>query len=696
MPDASSPPIQDEISTRNDSLLTSLAILNVNWIQEGRSYLDNFLPFIYEVMRRDPRESHRPAEVRTRVMDAFGMDLPSPVINQLLERGARSGVLEATKGPRRTFNFRAGAEEAKPSDIGRQQASLRREQAHLVDKMRNFVKQRFNLTWQPEEAEQALLAHVEAHAAPLLESAQHGISYPSGASGESSNSEASRDFVVSSFVVNCLERDPEAFAALENLVKGCMLAAALYLGTPASVSREFQDTSLYLDTPICLKALGLEGEEARDAATQTLTLAVQHGAKLACFAHILKETDGVLQALQQQLSRGPADDSRTQGVLKHFLHAGLGEADAIVARETLEQSLGSLGVAIIEKPPHSHQYGVDEAALEAQMQTDVGYLSRNTLLHDLDSLTAIHRLRNGRSAPRMETCGGVLITDNYNLVRASRRFFSSSNHRWPLAMLDHELAALVWIKTPGRAPDLPRQQIIADCHAAMSPSDGYWQRVTDEIGALRDRNKLTPEEVAILMSSHEAQRSIMDATLGDPKRVDERALRQALAKALEEVRRPVEQQVDATKKILATAQDAEGVARFEASQRQNEVEELRERITAIEAQRSRQDAHDRSRAKRIAKIVGVAFLVVIAALVTVGASLVLEILDPHVPEKFDWLLRVIEICAFLAAAGTLIFGGSLRAVAQRLEQLIYRRLHGRSLGRRGAVNPAGGGSPQIE
>jgi len=104
-------------------------------------------------------------------------------------------------------------------------------------------------------------------------------------------------------------------------------------------------------------------------------------------------------------------------------------------------------------------------------------------------------------------------------------------------MVDHELAALVWIKEPGRSPDLPKRQIIADCYAALDPSDAYWAKVTKEITSLRASNRLSEEDVAILMGSHEAQRSIMEVTLGDPRRINEQSLHQAVDKAYAVIKR---------------------------------------------------------------------------------------------------------------------------------------------------------------
>lgn len=584
----------DSAAPASEALLTSLAILNVNWIENRQSYLDNFAPFVYEAFRRAKAETLTPAQVKVQVVEVFGLDLPVNVVDQLLERAVRDSLIERLPGQRSRVFRTVGDPSVGQSSIAKQQAQLGRQLGHLVESLRAFVKDRFELTWGTEESEEALLAHVETHSAPLLESAQQGSPYRNPSLEAAAES---RDFVVSTFVVHVFENDEVCFTELEALVKGSMLASALYLGTPASVSRDFTNTTLYLDTPVCLKALGHEGDEAREAASQTLALAVNHGARLACFSHTLNEIDGVLLAVQNQLTTTRTLDARIQGVLKHFLMSGLRESDAILARESLEEDLADLGVEIENKPEIQRELAVDEGALEERLQSTVGYLSRNTLHNDLDSLTAVHRLRGGRCNSRLETCKAVLVTDNQNLVRASRQFFNAGQHRWPLAMVDHELAALVWIKQPAQAPDLPRRQIISDCYAALSPSDSYWEKVTSEIQSLKASDRLSADEIAILVGSHEAQRSIMEVTLADPKRVDERSIQKALGRAIETLSQPARAEAKTAKQRAAAAEDAETQARFDATLRQGEVSELAERLARLEDQQAKVDARQKARAR---------------------------------------------------------------------------------------------------
>lgn len=75
-----------------------------------------------------------------------------------------------------------------------------------------------------------------------------------------------------------------------------------------------------------------------------------------------------------------------------------------------------------EKPAHQMSLGLNEEKLERILQDEVGYRNRKALLRDIDSLTAIYRLREGRTTLPFERCRAIFVTTNTALARASLIF----------------------------------------------------------------------------------------------------------------------------------------------------------------------------------------------------------------------------------------------------------------------------------
>jgi hypothetical protein len=215
--------------------------------------------------------------------------------------------------------------------------------------------------------------------------------------------------------------------------------------------------------------LGYAGKEIAQPALELLGLVRELGARLACFDHTVTELQGVLGGIANGLRNPRRRAALTLSrVEEHFVREGLGPSDIEVFLNTVERDLRTLGINVRPTPRYEEHLGVDEPALEDLLQAEVGYQNQNARRHDLDALTAIWRLRHGQAQRRLETCRAIFVTTNAPLVRAARRFFAAGydGFTWPLAVLDHDLATVAWLKRPLQAPDLPRKQIIADCYAA--------------------------------------------------------------------------------------------------------------------------------------------------------------------------------------------------------------------------------------
>ncbi len=76
----------DKAQLDRSQLLVSLAVLKVNWDERGRTYVDNFIPFVGDWLRVTSPQSCSPEEVAEGVRATFGIVLPIPVARTLLSR----------------------------------------------------------------------------------------------------------------------------------------------------------------------------------------------------------------------------------------------------------------------------------------------------------------------------------------------------------------------------------------------------------------------------------------------------------------------------------------------------------------------------------------------------------------------------------------------------------------------------------
>lgn len=528
---------------RDERLLVSLALLQVNWERSGRSHFDNFVPFAVDAMRRDGKIDYSDNEVRDAVQRHFGIALSTAVISAVLKR-AKDESYGFRTGPGR---FQLNPDEAETISLIEQEQTFSRTLRHLNESLVEHASSAFQTEWGQDEAEGALIGYVEQNSAALLGTALSGTAIPSPDSVDV------RQVIVASWIERINQSDPTRFEYLLTVIKGSMLATGLFLTPGAHVDERFRNTSLVFDTPFLLRALGYEGDDARDAGRDVLTLARSQGARLVCFERTVAEMRRVLGSAAQSVGR--ARNESTRAVDVYFAAEGLTRAQVETFAEKLEINLRLLGVEVAEHPQPIERLTVDEVELEDALEATVHYGDRrDALFHDLELLTAVYRLRGAAPGDRLENCRAVLITTNRGLVRVARNFPDFAEHAWPLGMTDDNVATLLWVKQPMAAPELPKHQLLAQCFTVLAPSHTLWGSYLSQIERLRNADELTDDEVTLLRYRQEAQRALVRETLGRSDDIDPSVIRAVLDRAEAEIRAPAHNQMLLTLEVAAEAE----------------------------------------------------------------------------------------------------------------------------------------------
>ena len=84
--------------------------------------------------------------------------------------------------------------------------------------------------------------------------------------------------LVSKYVLNLQNTDPDRFESFLVVVKGHMLANALLCPDLEKAPSSYKGVAFYLDTPLLVRRLGLEGETKRVAVASLVALLRRLGA----------------------------------------------------------------------------------------------------------------------------------------------------------------------------------------------------------------------------------------------------------------------------------------------------------------------------------------------------------------------------------------------------------------------------------
>ncbi len=641
----------------NEPLVISLAILKVNW-DRGQDYIANYVPFVGECLRKAPQDEVSLADLQTALELEFGLKIPQHTLKTVLKRCVKAGYVTVTSGI-----YRRNTASLANINLAAVRGDILRQCEALIDKLLAFCNNRHKVTWSREEAETAILSYLQEHSTRILASAVEGqpLPAPTGSSKRA-------DFLVNAFIADLFQHDPEGFQFLETLVKGSMLANAMFFADIGGVGRKFHRVEVLFDTAFLLRALGLLGEGMQGPCRELIELVYEQNGTPRCFEHTFHEMLRVLGAAARALLNRANLRATYGDVIEYFLRTGSSSSDVELMIARLEKSLRALRVQVRPLPPHTMPLGVDEMKLRGILQQEVHYRNEEALHHDLDAVTAVFRLRHGEFPVHIESCDALFVTTNSLLATASVRFLKEEYaeeyggeppHPIAPCMQDHLFTNLVWLKQPFRAPDLPRKRILADCYAALNPSDQLWKRYLQEIDSLQKKGNISDGDYALLRFSTVARSAVMDATFGDPDAFSEGTVQEVLEAAQ-----------------AAARAETEAALRAEKDQREDAERRVASAEARLHEREQRQAYRFRDIGARVGRSIAHVLLYGGTGLLALGVYLTLPRPWPPIPARWERLatpaILLVLFGVGVLTIANLAFGTTLRSLLRRVEVSISR------------------------
>lgn len=652
------------------STLTSLAILKVNWDKQKKGYLDNFVPILAECIRLSPDEVVSAPALQGQLRAQFGLSLPQNVITKLLPRVKHEGYI---RYERKAYH-RNDSKLALLQFQGIQRQVTRSHEA-LIACLIQFCKDTHKVEWTETEAEAALQSYLEEYDLHVLGAAVHGSVIPPVA-----HTEKGAKYLVGAFVQHLQACHSSDFEYLETVVKGNMLANAVFLPDPDHAERKFRHTSVYIDTPFLMHSLGYNGDIRKAACVELLEMLYATGASLKCFRHTVEEVRGILGFCTGQIERGQPG-VLTNPSLEYFLARGYTSTDIQMLAVNLETELEALRISIEETPPYTHPYNhvIGEQQLTQDLKDHIPYRDYRAdngarsdsvpkaLERDVASISAIMRLRKGQNYFLVEDCRAILLTDNSTLARVSREFLAAEIQAGsiPPCITDIALTNILWLKRPTLAPDLPRKRIIADCYAATQPNDTLWRCYLSEVEKLKKNGDQSAGRYYMMRHSIDARTVLMETTLGEPEAFTQGTVPEIMKVVEEEVKAEVQSKYEAE---AARRESTEKVA----ESTQKELDEVKQQVSAKESARV---ARATINAQRVARIIVRSLTGVILVLLALATAYTLPLGMPEIKDAWaKYILFVLLLLILVLSIGNLWKGVTIDGYLRKLEVSITKKV----------------------
>ncbi|HEX6506879.1 MAG TPA: hypothetical protein VF221_04530 [Chloroflexota bacterium] len=626
--------------TSQTPAVASLAMLKVIWDRRHRDYLSSFVPFVVEAIRRRAMTVLAVGDLQRAVDEEFKLRIPQHALTAILKRARAEGYVVAEQ-----HTYRPVATKIAASEFGRIQAAAVRSYEDIIEGLKNFVRESTDQTWTTKQAEDALLDRLRQRRFQLRTNGNGDV--VTGADSGRGNR-----FLTAQYVARLREESSSLLDQIKPLAQGYMIANALYVPDLGTIQRRFHGTSVYLDTPLLIYALGFNGAAREEPALELLKLLYEVGANVKCYRHTLEELEGALRACSSHVKRGPGVALRGPALetVQYLVAAKVSSSDLELAIARLDRSLDALNVRVVQTPGHTqHEHVIDEKGLRDAITAVMTWYRENALERDVTSVAAVVRERAGHVPLRVEDSRAIFVTSNARLAQVVTQFFEEGKGTGvPPLITDYTLTTLLWLKRPTRAPELPVKRLIADCYAAIQPDEALWSAFEDDLDRLQQQGSASMDDVYDLRYSMTAKKELMGLTRGDAEIYSAGTALDVLAK------------------VKAVREES---ARKEVAQQLETAESDRRRAEAVAQRRSEQLWLQRqsidSRASRWARLVARVIGASAACVFALGAW-----------EATPWGagalgLRVVgvlgAVLVFLGGVWGFVTGGSLRTMSRTLD-----------------------------
>lgn len=474
------------IKMENSNALIGTAMLTAIWDQTHKDNLELLKPFIiYLVGKNNNIQDEIDITKIIQEMDKeFGFpNIPKAVIIKIFNRMKKMII----KKDKKFYLIKDLSEEVQKFDENKNQ--IQDESDKVINNLMEYLKEcnkNFNKIT-IEETKKLLNIFLEKNGFITIDNIENLKNV-----GEYKTDQA--NYYIAKFIIEENENDTRIFNSIYKIVCGFMLANTIYIQVENDNKASLKNLKCYLDTPIILNLLELKTEEQNNSTKLLIELLEKKQAKIKCFEHNYKEVYSIIYAYKENL--GKYRDKTLEGLdIKNYT-----QSDVERLLDNLENLLRKKHVEIEEKPSYEdYSTVIDEQGLEEFLKEkykDKIEKKEKVLGPDIDSISAISRLRKGKYVTKLEESKAIFVTTNYDLIKYSNLFLNKNEFgEISYSISDIELTTILWLKTFKTNPDLPKFKLIENARLSLEPSNQIMERFKDVIEKMKEEKLINDIDV---------------------------------------------------------------------------------------------------------------------------------------------------------------------------------------------------------
>lgn len=535
-----------------DRTLLSLAIIKGNWEENKKDYIDNFVPMVASLAIKKNYDEISPNDLnrfRDDFTEEYGLKIPINAFVTIFNRAVKKKIFKKDYG-----KYLLNSKTKEKHDFSINSSDFKRKFAKVISSIIKFRDDnKYEVEVQDEDIEQALLSFLKDHDLDILFASKDKSVLPNNVKPNKKVK-----YLISRFIIFAEKEEPDLFQFLLDISVGHALACAILYSKPNSFSGKIRNLNIYLDTPLILSLLGYHDKLQKAAVEEFVKILKEEKVNLFIFDTTRDEIDSILGDCQRWLERGNYDISKASRILRYCHQNNINSSDVELTIVNLDSILQGFDIANRRAvdPNENKEFQIDEIKLKGiiqeRYQNNSFYRERNdySIDRDVKVLSKIYKLRRGDRPRNIKNCKELFVTSNSSLSFASKIYEDSktnSSFTIPACLTEVFLGTLIWLQSPQKTKNLNMKKFIANCHAAIQPSEELISRYLHEVEKLKDGGQITNDECYLLRTHRASLNLLAKESMGDADAFDDSSIEEILNSMMDEIKREEKEKLNREK-----------------------------------------------------------------------------------------------------------------------------------------------------
>ncbi|AHC15453.1 hypothetical protein [Salinispira pacifica] len=626
---------------QNQKLLNSLSALSIMLEQAKKDYIELFLPFMKDIFQTRNYSEIDPHLIVNDFLEIHNLPIPYHAVISILNRCKKRKMIFIQNRKHHVARDLSQFEDL---------SSYEHDSAPLIQDLHGFLTAQFNPELTVEEVYKIFLAFLDDYSYQIL------LNYKKGVRFADIKLRKTEKNHIGKYIDQLIELNSPLAKELISLTVSSLVVNLITFENIENFEGKLKKVKIFIDTPVILKYIGVEGIEKENAFKELFSLIKSHGGEICIFKHTYEETMQILNDCQRYIEDDSYDPKLASPALKYFVAKEYTSAALSLFISKVNTKLNKEKIEYdIEVDPNEYvDHQINEEKLfkcihdsyKNYNHVSENWKKRAVVLKDVKSISNIFRLRKGDSPVSLAGAKYIFLTTNSGLAFASFDFEKEEFEDYNIhaCFTDVFLGTILWLQNPIQTKNINRLNLIAKCQDYLEPEERLIELFLEKIERLKNEDIISENEFYFLRTHKIVIEKLNERTSGDHENFYDKTPEEILEEIKTEARN-------------------ETASEYEPFKAENEV--LKKDLNNSTENLSNINSNIELIASRIGTAVSWFIVILLAIIVVLGFYF-----SENVPPS-NWIVRlVIRIGGALIGILNILFGFNLLGLRKKLSDRI--------------------------